>query len=227
MHPRPVRSHPASAQSHILCFYSDTVCAVLLTLLAWRYGPSLSKSAMGPVATAAGGVFGHGLAHLGLWFEAFGQPKESVEWYTQLHPAKRTFQVVFLAGFFFALLRSAPSVGNKAAAIYAFPHGLIGTQFVPTRFQFTYVQTVLLWVAAGHDLLRPAASKDVYYDLSSVLITIPVGLVSWIEALACDGFLVKYGGHVYYDTIIPVSMFVYYYFALRTHSNAPTSKKTE
>ena len=42
----------------------------------------------------------------------------------------------------------------------------------------------------------------------------PVGLVGWVEALGCDAFLKAAGGHVWYDAVIPVSMFAYYALAL-------------
>jgi hypothetical protein len=43
---------------------------------------------------------------------------------------------------------------------------------------------------------------------------VPVGLVAWVEALGCDRFLKAAGGHVWYDAVIPASMFAYYALAL-------------
>ena len=77
----------------------------------------------------------------------------------------------------------------------------------------------VLWVAAAHDMLRPR--KDAYYDLNALVVSLPIGLVSWAEALCCDSFLGQsaitfksLGGHVWYDGAIPISMFVYYAIVL-------------
>ena len=74
-----------------------------------------------------------------------------------------------------------------------------------------------------YDLRRE--DKDVFYDLNAFIVTLPVGLVSWLEALSCDSFLKHVGGHVYYDAIIPASIFVYYAAALRYQPSETLAKK--
>ena len=32
----------------------------------------------------------------------------------------------------------------------------------------------------------------------------------WVESLFCDSFLINYGGHFWYDFMIPLSIFVYF-----------------
>ena len=88
-----------------------------------------------------------------------------------------------LWAFFFAILRSLPSISDRAAAAHAAIHGPVLTLFVPARLGFTYVQTALLAVAAAHELLR--RDKDFYYDVAAVAINLPVGFVAWLEAVAC------------------------------------------
>lgn len=206
-------------QSHMLCFYVDTVCAVVLTYLARRH-----KGMHGyePVAHAPAGVFLHGLAHLGMWFFRDAEVSELPRVRdTMLMDVPREAQkVAFLWFFFFFLLRSAPSVPSSHAAVHALLHAPMLQLLVPPRFGFTYVQTVLLWVTALYDLRRP--KKDGFYDLSAVMINLPVGLVSWLEGAACESLFRGIGGHVWYDAVIPLSMFAYYAVALPMGSTRGT-----
>ena len=64
--------------------------------------------------------------------------------------------------------------------------------------------------------------KDVFYDLAALYINVPVGVVGWLEAMACDNLLVKIGGHFWYDTSIPLSFFAYYAVAW---ANQPKQKR--
>jgi len=79
---------------------------------------------------------------------------------------------------------------------------------VPGKFAFIYVQTVTLVMASLAELAR--SKKDRFYDLYALLVVMPIGLVSWLEAGACDTMLVHIGGHAWYDWTIPISMGVYY-----------------
>ena len=84
----------------------------------------------------------------------------------------------------------------------------------PARLGFIYVQTALLAAAAVHELLR--RDKDRHYDLSSIVINMPISFVAWGEAVACDSFLGQTlftykaaGGHWLYDGTINVSLLAY------------------
>jgi len=206
-------------QSHILCFYVDTVCAVALALLNRRYKDMPGRE---PVALAPAGILIHGLGHLATWFHRGAEVPQGNRWSRGFEWAEVAPQVLFIWTFFFLLLRSAPNTPSTHAALHAAVHAPILVILVPGVFGFTYVQTVLLWVSSCYDLLR--VHKDRYYDLSAALINLPVGLVSWVEASQCDTFLKAVGGHVYYDAIIPVSMFVYYATVLATPPKAKAGK---
>jgi hypothetical protein len=53
------------------------------------------------------------------------------------------------------------------------------------------------------------SEKDTSYDVWSWVVNLPVVLIGWLEALSCDAFLIKYGGHLWYDAIIPISISIY------------------
>lgn len=213
-------------QSHILCFYVDTLTAMALFVLGRRYAdvPGIKDST---AASASPGIFGHGLAHLALWagkVPAEGEPL-ILDPTTFESPLRLAVRIAALWAFFFALLRSLPSISPRAGAIHAAVHSPILALLVPPRLGFTYVQTALLAAAAAHELLH--RDKDKYYDLAAIVINLPVGFVSWGEALACDTFLGQQrltyksaGGHWLYDGTINVSILFYFAIVL-----AQTKKK--
>ncbi|KAJ1444262.1 hypothetical protein M885DRAFT_627281 [Pelagophyceae sp. CCMP2097] len=199
--------------SHLLAFYVDCVCAAALVGLCRK---NAGAPFLEPIKDAAGGIFFHGLGHAGISAGYVGAAPVAP-------PTMRAlaFGIVGLWAFFFFLLKSGPGVPAKHAAAHAAIHALFLALAVPPHLNFTYVQTVLIWIVTFYSLRRP--HKDRYYDLSSLIITVPVGLVSWVEAISCDSFFKDVGGHVYYDAIIPASMFLY--CAVASRAAAPESKK--
>jgi len=201
-----------SYDSHYLAFYVDTLCAILLAHLSIKHAGMAGDE---PVKFAAAGVFFHGLAHLGITTNTM--PNE-VNSSTNVELITRSIGLVL---FYFFLVRSASNISNLSAGLHACIHGPIAVYFVPQRLNFTYVQTSLLSIATYHSLLKK--DKDIFYDLSSLIIIVPVGLMSWFEGFLCDSFYKKIGGHVYYDAIIPVSMFLYYAAALKCQPKEKSS----
>ena len=203
--------------SHALAFYVDTVAAVVLAFLSRRYG-SVRGVKDSALELGACGVFAHGLGHLGLWAGSLPTDGEAmIVELTGMELLRGTaIKLPLLWGFFFALLRTGPYISGRHAAVHAVLHALVLALLVPPKLAFTYVQTALLWVAAAYDMRRPTSTKDRYYDLNAIMITLPIGLVSWAEALGCDEFFGQstitfksVGGHVWYDGTIPLSMFAY------------------
>ena len=68
-----------------------------------------------------------------------------------------------------------------------------------------------------------AGEHDVFYALYALLYATPVMLATWFEPLACDNFLVQWGGHVLFDFSIPASAFVYFVVAQGREAR-PTKK---
>ena len=121
------------------------------------------------LANAAGGVFAHGLAHLGLWVGSRDGSSADLPagYLLEISPASRLGKWAQLFLFFFFLLRSvsefvsiissvgmittippaspplasqAPGVGNYHAAGWSALHGAVLSLFVPAKLGFTYVQ---------------------------------------------------------------------------------------
>ena len=123
-------------QSHILCFYSDTVCALVLMLLAWRYK---NMQGFAPVAGAAAGVFGHGAAHAGLWNGTIGgKPGDSPAILTEMEkPLPLLGAVIGLWAFFYFLMKSIPTISTKVAATHGLVHAIVLAFLIAPAFGFT------------------------------------------------------------------------------------------
>ena len=67
--------------------------------------------------------------------------------------------------------------------------------------------------------------KNEYYNATSLFIVGPVGVIAWIEGLACESFLIHYGGHFWYDMTVPIMMTGYIvYLKHREASKLKTTK---
>ena len=50
--------------------------------------------------------------------------------------------------------------------------------------------------------------------MEAALVDIPILLLTFTEALTCDSFLIKYGGHVWFDMAVPFGFIAYYFILL-------------
>jgi hypothetical protein len=136
-------------------------------------------------------------------------------------PAMSALHFVGLFVFWYAFIRSIGQSSSYGTVItLSMIYNVINFFLVPTKFGFTYVQTILLMTASLFAITSP---KRKYYVAEAFLVNLPVGLVSWVEAIGCDAFLVKFGGHLWYDMSIPISFCLFLtYVALQE-----SSKKTK
>ena len=54
------------------------------------------------------------------------------------------------------------------------------------------------------------ANKGVYWTIQSFIL-VPLGMMTWVEAMACDSFLIYFGGHLWYDLSIPIAVIAYFF----------------
>jgi hypothetical protein len=207
--------------SHALCFYSDIVFAVALFLLSRT---RKNESSMKPVVDAAPGIFGHGIAHLGLW--AAGDASSlGPSILASSEPAwKLISSVVGVSVFFYLFFRGFSSLSRRAVWTHSLFHGAVTALAIPPRFGFTYVQTALMLVYSYAELKRPSSEKDAYFDAYAWLVGVPVGFVGWMESIGCDTFIRRLGGHVVYDTSISLSILAYFLLAWGRILDAPKLK---
>jgi len=199
--------------THLLCLYSDTAFAALLFVLSRR----ASRPELAIVHPAVLSTFMHGLGHLFLWWRT---PKSQHEplIYQYPSPMEVSLMLVGFFSFFFAFLNGHDGghkrLGTTLMLLQCLLHTLALAALVPPLYLFTYVNTVLFFNLTGGRLFGTAAEeKDSFYDLEALLVSTPVAIVTWLEPLLCDSFLVRWGGHVWFDISIPAGAIVYFCLA--------------
>ena len=198
--------------THLLCFYGDTVLAACLWLLCRKE----TRPELRVAGDSALSVFGHGSAHLFLWYQGDidvnasgrGGSEHPGGGESQLETALSVLGGSLFFGFFLHAL-SAGSLWHKLAQ--SLLHGVALTQFVPLILAFSYVNTVIfvnltltqLWHGLdGH--------KDAFYLLFTVFGSCTVMAAAIVEPLLCDSVLVHWGGHIIFDYTIGLTTAIYY-----------------
>jgi hypothetical protein len=198
--------------THLLCFYADTAFAALLFLISRGVTrPELEGARQGVLST-----FMHGAGHVFLWWRTPTGPEPLIHQYP--HPVEASVMLVGFFSFFFAFLshHSGPhkKIGPALILLQCAVHTVALAALVPPLYLFSYVNTVLLFNLTGGRLLGTAAAdKDRFYDWEALLVSTPVAVVTWLEPLLCDSFLVRWGGHVWFDVSIPAGLTVYFLLA--------------
>ena len=85
---------------------------------------------------------------------------------------------------------------------------------MPTRLFFVHVLLAVLLSSALRGLARAPEEKDRYYDMEAILVDVPILLATFGEAITCDSFLINYGGHVWFDMVVPFGFIAYYMILL-------------
>jgi len=177
--------------THLLCFYGDTVLALLLSLCGSER-PELQIVKEG----AAPHLF-HGLAHLGIWYLGDG--------FFDNNTKSPLLAAVALA-MNFLFLR-----GYVQSDLLAAVHALVVVFLVPKVLVFTYVNTAIFFHATNRSLRDGfLGHKDAFYTRASLFVNLPIVLAAWAEPLLCDLGLIRYGGHVLFDFTIPLSLLAYF-----------------
>ena len=201
------------AHSHLLCFYTDTAWALLLYSLDTQ-----GRSELQIVKDNSFSVLVHGIGHGIIWWIG-----ELENMHSPLATQRSTTEnMIFLVGgfvFYYSFFR--PAFSFSATAVQAVVLTVVQLFAIPSVYLFTYVNTVLTFVILGKQL---TAEKDKFYDRMAWGVSLPITIVTWMEPLTCDDFLINMGGHLWFDFSIPASIFLYYLWA---KGQEPRAKKLE
>ena len=203
------------AQSHAISWYADSAMAVGMALLVMagdRRG--MSEESLVPIRKNAVSLFGHGQGHLFLALQTTHDSGASRA-FEDLDALQRivVFCVLFFVWFGFMRDRRRSLATTLA---FAAGHNALQCFLLPTRFFFTHVLMAVLLGSAIRKLSLPAHEKDIYYDLEAWLVDVPIMLMSFGEALSCDSFLARFGGHVWFDAVVPIGFTAYYVLLVST-----------
>jgi len=190
-------------QSHALCFYEDTVLAILIWFLASHVGKGIiSDNDVSMLNKNALGCFFHGAAHMSLAYRDYISDGESSA--DLPFPLRITMLSIFWLSMMNLIHKDDP-FSRKAA--HAFTWTLTHL-FVPKLYAFAFVHSILVLEMGIKELLEQ--KKDEFYNLKTVLLLTPNCVIAWVEAFACENYLRPIGGHAIYDVAIPLTNIAYF-----------------
>ena len=133
--------------------------------------------------------------------------------------------LLVLAFFWFTLtMAHREAIGKAVHSGIVFVFVAFHYYFVPLQLAFGYVQTGLIVLIATAALMGP---KNEYYNATALIVTGPIGVIGWIEGLACESFLVHIGGHFWYDMTIPIAMTAYIFYLKQNQTSDQKKTKVE
>ena len=204
------------ASTHAWCFYIDAVSSVVIVLIAYFLKNLLPAGVARNVFTNAAGIFGHGCGHFGISFalaSAGGNTPELKgiqELVSTTPPLELALRFSILLFFWVTLLSAALTESTWPQVLAAAATVFVAGFWVPPHLGFTYVQTVLLIAASITQLGLSSERKNTFqYAAFALIVGLPIGFVGWIESTSCTNFLLDWGGHIWYDSCIPVSLLIY------------------
>jgi len=201
--------------SHDVCFYTDVALAALLAICFLMNrnmpGMELCNRLMG---TNILGIIGHGIGHgMSGYMMRKIKVEESPEVAAEIENTLSDHLISIV--FWTSLLKASMPNAGVATLLTATVGAILMQKPLPDNVQFTYVQTVLMIAFSVNQLLRPRHEKDLPYVLYSVLVSLPVSFIGWMESMFCSTFVkdLLYG-HVAYDAYIPLAILVWYTLCL-------------
>lgn len=205
-------------QSHFLSFYADTALGLLLYVITTYCRGPLSEDNVRVYKDQVIAVFGHGLAHAYLGFYEGDPTRDHVA--NEILSENISFTAVlvlmiFYGGFMKSMTGDTPLWKTLLITVAV---TWVHIEFVPKRYAFTYVQTVMI---TGGLVQSVQDSDNPFYNSESLMVSLPIALVPWIELLACDDFLIHIGGHVWFDISIPLCCIIHLWYM---QSVAPKAK---
>ena len=213
--------------SHDLCLYADIVLAAAMAVVYRSLRDTSSMETNELIKCNIAGMLVHGLGH-GLIAKALRDELVPTHYNTTGWEAIEMMSAIDavriklpFALFFLVLLKSAMPNASWRTILHCTVLSSVCWLFFTTQFGFTYIQTVLFMAFELNQLWRPEQEKKLFvYAVYPILVSIPIGIVGWIESLQCSNGVRELGGHMIYDVSIPVCLTVFYLVCwLRTNTS--------
>ena len=201
------KNGPVYMQSHALCFYEDTIFAIIVWFLVNIIGKDMvPENDVALMTRYAFSTFIHGCAHLSLAYRDYAadDPDDVVETWKPNFKPQRVITLLVFWSTFMSVIHSDHSISKKAlrSIFWTAVH-----LYVPRLYAFTFVHCVLVMEFSFKTMM--IKEVDRFYNLRIPLLNIPNSIIAWMEAFACEKFLQPYGGHAIYDAFIPITMIAY------------------
>lgn len=211
--------------SHDLSLYADTVGAAVLGLLYFLLNDTPGMEIANEfVKVNTVGIFAHGVGH-GTVSKAMRDDKAATISGDSTAPNDFQFAVFFpLFCFWIGLLKA--SMPKKSFKIIT-PMALIANvmlALLPPQYNFTFVQTVLVFAFSLDQVMRPVEDKTAQYALYPLIVGCPLSMIAWIETTQCSKFVMGLGGHLIYDGYIVISSIFFYLLCLQRCAKSKNTK---
>jgi len=207
-------SHPVY-QSHSVCFLANSLTAALMIYLV--SSTKMTPEAILPMKRNAISLFAHGCGHLFLFLSTQASSNGASKAFETLRyqgPLTKMIAFCGLFGVWYGFMRD-PKRSARTSMLLALFHNSLQFFVLPTHFFFVHV---LMAVVGGTSLrgIWFQEGKDIFYDLEAVFVDVPIMMMTFTEAMACDSFLASVGGHLWFDMVVPFGFYVYYGIVLYT-----------
>lgn len=223
--------------SHDLCLYADLVLGAVLGMayLLLHKAPGMEQ-ANELVGVAVFGTIGHGIGHGAVAAGMRNQTEDLMEHGDDVifkgfaYDSLADLVVMKLGPILLFWLAILKQVVPKASWSGVFGMALISvglSSVVPQKFGFTYVQSVLNLASTANEMLRSKSQKGFQYAMYPIMVSIPLGIVGWIESTMCTKGVIDIGGHLIYDAYIPLGLLAFYILCyLRNPDSVPDTSPT-
>ena len=191
-------------QSHALCFYEDTVFALLVWFLVTIGKDMLPEGDVTLMIRSALSTFIHGAAHLSLAYRDYTAGDPEGHFSENGFKPFRFLTILIFWSTFMWMIHPELAISKKAL------RGVFWTIVhlsIPRLYAFSFVHCVLVMEFCIKAMQVKEA--DSFYNIRTPLLNIPNSILAWMEVFACEKFLQPYGGHAIYDAFIPITMIAY------------------
>jgi len=178
----------------------------------------MSVESMKPVKKNSISLFGHSLGHAYLALQT-NDDTGGARIFEDLTFSGRIFTFLVLQVVWYGFMRQSSS---KRSAWLAFAlalfHNSLQVFVLPTRLFFTHVLLAVLASSSYRGLNRDYSEKTIYYALEAWLVDVNILVMTFVEAFTCESFLIHFGGHVWFDMVVPFGFTAYFFILFHQHS---------
>jgi len=205
-------------RGHAISFYSCSAMALWMQFMVFcglRSG--MSAESMAPVKKNSISLFGHSLGHAYLAWNT-NDATGGARIFEDLSFTGRmlTFFVLQFVWYGFMRQRSAKRSAEFAMALALF-HNSLQVFVLPTRLFFTHVLLAVLGSSSFRGLNREYHEKTIYYAMEAWLVDVNILVMTFVESFTCESFLIHYGGHVWFDMVVPFGFTAYFFILFHQH----------
>jgi len=188
-------------QSYAICFYEDTILAILMVFLASYVGKNIiPDSAAALMKKNAFCCFAHGCVHMYAVYRDYNKGRGLP------FPIKISLYYFFWISLMNFIHKDISLLNKVVRSLF---YVLIHTFLVPSVHGLAFVHSIAMLEFGFKELLEK--EKDEFYNLKTVLLYIPPSVLAWVEVFGCENYLRPYGGHAVYDAAIPLTNIAYFW----------------